>query len=129
MIIKLKDIPLRKLFWIVLHCLINDSCLYTVQFGDITVEDDLLVAIYLKEMRFAAAQIPAKIGCSSPFFTLAPPDFFTPPFARRRWGEPAWFITVLLKVFTIAMTVGTHGVRPDGEGTMLASCAKGTQSQ
>ena len=44
MIIKLKDITLRKLFWIVLHCLINDSCLYTVQFGDITVEDDLLVA-------------------------------------------------------------------------------------
>ena len=47
MIIKLKDITLRKLFWIVLHCLINDSCLYTVQFGDITVEDDLLIAIYL----------------------------------------------------------------------------------
>ena len=65
MIINLKDIPLRKLFWIVLHCLINDSCLYTVQFGDITVEDDLLVAIYLKEMRFAAVQIPAKIGWCS----------------------------------------------------------------
>ncbi|MBR3579115.1 MAG: hypothetical protein IKN98_10070 [Bacteroidales bacterium] len=56
-----------------------------------------------KEMRFAAAQIPAKIGAlslngenlhrstsfraasdSSPFFTLVRTDFFTPPFARRR---------------------------------------------
>ena len=54
-------------------------------------------------MRFAAAQIPAKIGThslngenlhrstsfraasnSSPFFTLVRTDFFTPPFARRR---------------------------------------------
>jgi len=54
-------------------------------------------------MRFAAAQIPAKIGVhslngenlhrftqfraasnSSPFFTLIHIDFFTPPFARRR---------------------------------------------
>ncbi|MBP5557555.1 MAG: hypothetical protein J6X65_07630 [Bacteroidales bacterium] len=57
-----------------------------------------------KEMRFAAAQIPAKIGApslngenlhrftlfraasdSSPFFTLVRTDFFTPPFARRRY--------------------------------------------
>ena len=54
-------------------------------------------------MRFAAAQIPAKIGTlslngenlhrftpfraasdSSPFCTLVRTDFFTPPFARRR---------------------------------------------
>ena len=28
---------------------------------------------------------------ASPFLTLAPPDFFTPPFARRRWVEPVLF--------------------------------------
>ncbi len=77
-------------------------------------------------MSFAALRSSSD---SSPFFTLAPPDFFTPSFARRRWSEPAGFIAVLLMVRTVAMTVGTHGVRPDGEGTMLASCAKGTQSQ
>ena len=66
---------------------------------------------------------------SSPFFTLAPPDFFTPEFARRRWGEPSGFIALLLMVCTMAMTVGTHGVRPDGEGTMLPSCAGDTPSQ
>jgi hypothetical protein len=61
-----------------------------------------------KEMRFAAAQIPSKIGApslngenlhrftlfraasdSSPFFTLARTDFFTPPFARRRFTDTA----------------------------------------
>ena len=66
---------------------------------------------------------------SSPFFTLTPPDFFTPSFARRRWVEPAWFITVLLKVRIVMLIIGTHCVRPDGEGTMLASCAGGTQFQ
>ncbi len=66
---------------------------------------------------------------SSPFFTLAPPDFFTPPFARRRWGEPAGFIALLLMVCTVAITVGTHGVRSDGDGGLLPSCAKGTPSQ
>ena len=59
-------------------------------------------------MRFAAVQIPAKIGVrslngekldvlntfrtssdSSPFFTLSPLDFFTPSFARRRWTDSA----------------------------------------
>jgi len=59
-------------------------------------------------MRFAAAQIPAKIGVrslngenlhrftpfssasnSSPFFTLIHTDFFTPPFARRRVAVPS----------------------------------------
>ncbi|MCR4856834.1 MAG: hypothetical protein K5890_01370 [Bacteroidales bacterium] len=63
-----------------------------------------------KEMRFAAAQIPAKISVhslngenlqhcipfrvasdSSPFFTLIRADFFTPPFARRRFTELSSF--------------------------------------
>jgi len=61
-----------------------------------------------KEMRFAAAQITAKIGVhllngenlhrftpfsaasnSSPFFTLIHTGFFTPPFARRRLSVPS----------------------------------------
>jgi len=65
-----------------------------------------------KEMRFAAAQIPAKIGThllngenlhrstsfcaasnSSPFFTLVRTDFFTPPFARRRFAVPSLILT------------------------------------
>ncbi len=41
------NVTFRKLFRIVVHGLIDSLGLYVVQFGDITVEDDLLVAIYL----------------------------------------------------------------------------------
>ncbi len=65
---------------------------------------------------------------NSPFFTLASPDFFTPEFTRRRWVEPAWFIIMLL-VYTVALAVGTHGVRPGVDADVLSSCAGGTPSQ
>ena len=44
LIIKLKDVSIRKFFWVVAYRFIDAFCLHTVQFGDITVEDYLLVA-------------------------------------------------------------------------------------
>ena len=44
MFINHPNVPIWKFSGVVLHGLINLFGLYTVQFGDITVEDDLLVA-------------------------------------------------------------------------------------
>ena len=44
LIINRPNVPFREFFRVVSHCLIDFFGLYTVQFGDITVEDDLLVA-------------------------------------------------------------------------------------
>ena len=44
MIVKLNDVSLWKLFGIVAHCFIDALGLHAVQFGDIAIEDDLLVA-------------------------------------------------------------------------------------
>ncbi len=44
LIIKLKDVPIRKFFWVVAYRFIDAFGLHTVQFGDIAVEDYLLVA-------------------------------------------------------------------------------------
>ena len=43
-LIQVKDVSVWKLFRIVFHGFINVTRLYAVQFGDITVEDDLLVS-------------------------------------------------------------------------------------
>ena len=66
---------------------------------------------------------------SSPFFTLAPPDFFTPEFTRRPVTKPAWFITVLPVVRTMAMSVGMRGECLGEDDAVISSCAGGTPSQ
>ena len=88
----------------------NNTCSYICLFSLLLPKENRR-----KEMRFAAAQIPAKIGThslngenlhrftpfraasnSSPFFTLFRTDFFTPPFARRRFAVPSPILTFYL---------------------------------
>ena len=99
-------------------------------------------------MRFAAAQIPAKIGhlslngekldelhCVALIFGqfavlhARSARFLHAFICKAAVGRTCMVRYLLTVVRTMALAVGTHGVRPRGYGTLLPSCAKGTPSQ
>ena len=99
-------------------------------------------------MRFAAAQIPAKIGhlslngekldelhCVALIFGqfavlhARSARFLHASICKAAVGRTCIVRNLLAVVRTMAMSVGTHNVRPNGDGVLLSSCAGGTQSQ
>ena len=98
-------------------------------------------------MRFAAVQILAKIGVLSlngekldelHYITLIFGQFavlhaLSPPISSRHNLQGGGRLNLhglsLCSMQFVTLTVGTHSVRPNGDGAMLPSCASGTHSQ